>query len=250
MSYSSRHIEIDLLRSLAIVLMVFFHLCFDLENFYNWNIDTDHGLLWWIGRISAVLFLLLVGISFSISWQRTTTRSNDSRLPLLASSFLLSYKKYFIRSMHLLSWALVISLLTAVAMPDEYIRFGILHLIGTATLLLPFFVFAKEWTVLLGIVCIALGSFTKTIIAGTPFLLPLGMMPLHFSSLDYYPLLPWLGVILIGLGAGQLLYVRKNFRSPMSGNIYENLSIPGRYSLWIYLAHQPMLLAGLWLMHR
>jgi len=82
----------------------------------------------------------------------------------------------------------------------------------------------------------------------TSLLLPLGLAPASFSSVDYFPLLPWMAPILFGTAAGNLLYNRKLLRFHLPpGKELRLLTAPGRVSLWIYLLHQPILLAGLWL---
>ena len=42
----------------------------------------------------------------------------------------------------------------------------------------------------------------------SPWLLPLGIATLPFSMADYYPLVPWLGVVYLGIYLGSLAYPR------------------------------------------
>ncbi len=67
---------------------------------------------------------------------------------------------------------------------------------------------------------------------------------------DYVPLFPWTGVMLVGIGFGQML-VRNRFRAiaPLARlpRVFEWL---GRHSLAVYMLHQPLLLGMLFLAAR
>ena len=64
----ARFWEADLLRGVAIVLMVLYHLAFDLDYFAVYQIDVISGFWLAAARISASLFLLLVGLSLTLSY--------------------------------------------------------------------------------------------------------------------------------------------------------------------------------------
>jgi len=238
MSVTNRHIELDLLRTMAIVLMVSYHVLFDLAFVEGWNIEVMTGPLKLIGTIAALLFLLLVGISFIVSWQRNWN-SGKSLMDL--------HKKYFARGCFILAWGLVISLVTALWVPDIYIRFGILHLIGVSTILLPFFAHFGKLNALLGIIIIGIGAFFETIRVQTVLLLPVGIPYPSFASLDYYPLFPWIGVIVLGMALGSHIYKSNTTQATTSPPWLRTITTPGRYSLAIYLIHQPIILTVLWL---
>jgi uncharacterized membrane protein len=238
MTLHSRYIELDLLRTFAILLMVLYHIVFNLMFFEGLAIDANHGPWKLVGRTAAILFLLLVGISFVISWQKTSEKT---------SRFWDRYRKYVARGMGIVAWGLVISLVTAIWLPTEYIRFGILHLIGTATLLLPFFVRLREFNLLLGMYLITLGLFLREFRLATPWLMPLGIPYAGFRTLDYYPLLPWLGVILLGMSVGHFMYVRQKLPAQEASTVLKTLTWPGRHSLAIYLIHQPIILLVMYL---
>lgn len=226
-----RYPEIDLLRSLAILGMVVYHTGYDLYAFYGWDINLFDGPWRLLQKSVAILFLVLVGVSFRISWERTP------------GVFLHKYRKYGKRGLLLLLCGLLITTVTYFIEPHTYVRFGILHVIGVSVLLLPFFSPLKEGNTLMGIVCLIIGSALPHLSTETSLFLPLGLMPPGFSSVDYYPLLPWFGLILIGDAIGHLLYIRLK-RTPLKPKTYhlQILSWPGRHSLAIYLLHQPMLL--------
>lgn len=239
----TRHPELDLLRTLAVVMMIAFHLAYDLHAFYGWGIDPFAGGWLVLQRATASLFLGLVGVGFAISWDRHIahhphpTASHGS--PLL---------KYAKRGLALIGIGIIVSLVTWVIDPGTYVRFGVLHLIGTGILLLPFFARMKEWNVVLGMI-IMMGVVAGDAALPTSLLIPLGFPPAGFSSVDYFPLMPWFGVMLIGYGAGYWIYVRH--KRPFSFTVDKKLAWmtwPGRKALWIYLGHQPILIVILWLM--
>jgi uncharacterized membrane protein len=210
----TRHTEIDLLRTIAIVLMVIYHAAYDLHAFYEWNIDLAEPV-WETLRVTTVsLFLLLSGIS-----------SQFSRHPLK-------------RSAVVLGCAALISIVTYLYDPDTFIRFGILHCIGFGMLLLITLKKLKEINIVFGLLILLYQE-------------QLSIINYQFSilakpALDYYPLIPWFGLMLIGAGIGHFLYIRKNFVFVQTQNI---ASLLGKYSLVIYMIHQPILLALLYTMH-
>ncbi len=154
------------------------------------------------------------------------------------------YAKYFRRAMLILSCAMLVTLATNLFDPTTYVRFGILHLIAISTLLLPFFVLLQEWNLLIGAVVIAIGLAIKGSVLPTSLLIPFGIMPPNFDTIDYFPLLPWFGVILIGVAAGYFLYVRWQTPSVPHAESprWKWLTFPGRHALIIYMVHQPILL--------
>jgi uncharacterized membrane protein len=79
-----------------------------------------------------------------------------------------------------------------------------------------------------------------------PALVWLGLGTVDPSTLDWRPLLPWAGVTLIGLGLTRLALPRllasrlAGWRPGAPGGI---VAFAGRHSLAIYLVHQPILFA-------
>jgi uncharacterized membrane protein len=62
---------------------------------------------------------------------------------------------------------------------------------------------------------------------------------------DYEPIFPWFGMVLIGMGLGDYLYPEgiQRFALPLlPQSAIRMLSFPGRHSLLIYLAHQPIII--------
>ncbi|WP_088188326.1 heparan-alpha-glucosaminide N-acetyltransferase [Desulfosporosinus sp. FKA] len=218
---SQRFQEIDLLRASAIVFMVIFHAVYDLHEFAGAAVDYRAPFWFILGKTSALLFILLSGLSSGLSTSPVR------------------------RGLNVLLYGMGVTLVTYLVMKEEYVRFGILHFLGTAMILSPFF--RRLSSRLLGVITVLiafLGFWFKTLTVQTSFLLPLGLMYEGFSSIDYYPLFPYLAVTIIGI----LIY--RHFYAQGTGI---NWRLPGwvqwlsRNSLGIYLIHQPILLLLLYL---
>ena len=69
---------------------------------------------------------------------------------------------------------------------------------------------------------------------------------------DYYPLLPWFGVALLGVFAGHSLYPQAKPRYPLPDYSQawpiRGITFLGQHSLAIYLIHQPIIIGLLFLL--
>jgi uncharacterized membrane protein len=111
-------------------------------------------------------------------------------------------------------------------------------------MLSPLFFRCKKWNIALGLLCIVIGFFF-TARTGPIWLLPLGIHPATFFSVDYEPIFPWFGMVLIGMGLGEFLYPEgvRSFTLPQIPEIVVRpLAFLGRHSLIIYLVHQPVII--------
>ncbi len=223
-----RYLQLDLIRGIAIILMVIFHVSFDLNNFHFISIDiyNHHSHFWYYFRLIIVtLFLVSVGISLSLSYQNG-----------------INYEKLLKRMSTLTLASLVISIVTYFIFPHSWIYFGVLHFITLATLLgLPFL--KHEYIALiLGISIVLLYKFD--IISMHPifnFIAPYLNLP-HRTE-DLVPLTPWFGVVLIGIFIGE----KRLFLFPLiENNFTKKIAFLGKHSLFIYLVHQPIFFGAIW----
>lgn len=237
---ANRYIEIDLLRTLALAAMILYHTLFDLAFLYGFDINVSDGGWKIFARVTAILFLLLVGMSAALSYARL------EKLPKAAQ-----WKRHLRRFMTIGAAAMAVTAGTYVLIPDDYVRFGILHLIAVSALLLPLFAPLKKYAAVAGIVCLMLGPIVESVFMSTPLLLPFGIRTLTYATVDHFPLFPWFGVILIGYALGMHQYAKRseNIAASLEPKTYnlETLAWPGRHSLLIYLLHQPIVLLILWL---
>ncbi|QUH26707.1 heparan-alpha-glucosaminide N-acetyltransferase [Serpentinicella alkaliphila] len=217
----SRIWELDFLKGVALILMIYFHIIFDLREYYGFNINYSEGINFYIGRFSAILFMLLSGISCSLS------------------------KNNLQRGLRLVGLALFITLATTLAGPDYSIKFGILHLLGISII---FYEFIRKlntnFLALLAGLTIWLGTIFIDSRTELGFLFPIGLINMNFYSADYYPLFPWFGVFLLGAIVGKALYSNKSgyVKFNNNKNIVNKL---GQRTLVIYLIHQPLILVVL-----
>jgi uncharacterized membrane protein len=235
--------EIDFLRGLAIIMMIVFHLLYDLTYFGGCNLDLHSGFWPYFARATATIFIFLVGVSLTLSFTRANKIQNLRKK---------LYLKYLKRGLRIFSWGLVITFATWIFLRDSFVLFGILHLIGISIILAYPFLKLRYWNLLLGIAFISLGIHLKNFTFGFLWLVWLGFMPDHFYTVDYFPIFPWFGVVLIGMFFGNLLYpdyTRKfNLYDLSNFNFTGLFYLLGRHSLIIYLIHQPILIILLYLL--
>ena len=234
--------EIDFLRGLAIIMMIVFHLLYDLTYFGGCDLNLHYGFWLYFAYATATIFIFLVGVSLTLSFTRANKIQNSGQK---------LYLKYLKRGLRIFSWGLIITLMTWIFLRDGFVLFGILHLIGISIILAYPFLKLRYWNLLLGIAFISLGIYLKNFTFGFLWLVWLGFMPDHFYTVDYFPIFPWFGVVLIGVFFGNLLYpdyTRKfNLCDLSNFNFIGLFCLLGRHSLIIYLIHQPILLILLYL---
>jgi len=230
----SRFPEIDVCRGIAILMMIVFHFIFDLNFFRIVPVTVSSGFWRWFATVTAMLFLLIVGTSLVISHARASTRLSGFAL----------VKKFLVRGAGIFALGLLVTLATYLYFPEGFVIFGILHLIGVSVMISPLFFRFGKYNLLLGLLCIAGGTLTGSI-QGPFWLLPLGIYPASFVSVDYTPLVPWFGAVLVGMGAGEFLYAGgiRRFDAPRIPDwIARPVAFLGQHSLVIYLVHQPVII--------
>lgn len=210
--------EIDALRGIAIILMVIYHFFFDLNYFGISSVDLGSLGFVILQRVTAFLFLFIVGVSLVLS------EKNNKQ----------GYKRHAIRAAKLGAIAAVITIATFIYPHDGFIKFGIIHLIALSTLIAPFFFRFGSFNAVLGLIIIAAGWTVHY--TDVDYLFWLGLIAPDYTALDHYPLVPWFGIVLLGISAGR--YAEK-FR--VKSDRLKELALLGRNSLLIYLVHQPVL---------
>jgi uncharacterized membrane protein len=232
---SSRIWEIDFLRGLSILLVIGYHLLFDVGQYAGveklLGFTTDLSTVAWTiaQHFFAGLFVVLSGTS------STLTRSNLRR------------------GVRLLGISFAVTAVTYLFDPSEAIWFGILQCLAVSMLL-----YGAAFTRAGAAACAAWGAVVLGLGAALPaiksalavrydWLLPLGLHSPSFSSFDYFPLIPWFGVFLLGAALGKAVYAgRKSLLPWRMPRTFINAA--GRYSLWIYLAHQPLIMGVLYVL--
>jgi uncharacterized membrane protein len=230
--------EIDALRGVAILMMVVYHLLWDLASLGGFDITLRSGFWSYWQIVTASLFTGLVGLSLTLSYNRERQTRPTGSL----------WSKYVIRGLTIFTWGVVISAVTYLALGvGYYVRFGILHLIGLS-IILAYPLLRFRWlNLVLGITLTLLGPAIQGLRLDLPWLEWLAATP--GSGVDYAPLIPWFGRVLIGIFLGNMLYPggqRHFVLADRSNNpLIRLLRLTGANSLLIYLIHQPILLVTL-----
>jgi uncharacterized membrane protein len=201
------------------------------------QIDMYAGFWWIFPRCIAASFLLTVGVSLTISYSRAKTKISGSKLA----------SKFVLRGLMISGFGAIITFVTflVLGMDEEFVLFGILHLIGVSIILCFFFVRFTIVNLVIGLALIAAGLLLGPIRFPFYWFVWLGLRPENYFPVDYLPMLPWAGFVFIGLFLGNTLYRdgTRRFGFPEMGRVLpiRFLSFLGRYSLSIYLVHIPII---------
>jgi len=235
---SKRFWEIDVLRGVAIVLMIFYHLLYDLDRILGYNIGFSSLWVELLQKIIAVMFFCLVGVSLTLSYNKVKDGAR--------------FSKYFKRGVLVFLLGLLITVITFAYLGKGFVVFGVLHFIGISIIISYPLIRYKYINLVVGVLALVVGNYIASIKVGFSWLLWLGVKSEGFFSVDYYPLLPWLGVVLIGIFLGNLFYrnCKRRFvlKDCSKKKIARLLSFFGRNSLVIYLIHQPILIGVLYIL--
>lgn len=233
-----RRPEVDVLRGFAVVLMICYHGFYDLWAFGVarpvWLTSVPRSLWLLASEIIGIQFFLIVGVS---AWLKK--RSNPSA----------GFLAHFLRGGRLFLFALLVTAVTAVLTPSKPVYFGALHCIAVISWLLYPFLRTPRVSGALGIVLAGFGFWLSRDRLPFPWTFVAGLPPPALPSSDWYPLLPWLGVALTGSAIASRFYgePRRSLRLPDVIPL-RGLAFLGRRALFVYLLHQPALVAVLWLL--
>lgn len=231
-----RILALDLARTAALVCMALFHFAFDLQMFGHLPAGTTTSGGWAIfARAIAGSFLFLAGISLALAHGRGIRwRSALRRLARVAAA------------------AAAITLATRIALPDQFIFFGILHSIAFASLAGLAFVRLPPVVPLLAALAVWLAPRWLFLPAfDAPALQWVGLGTLIPRSVDFVPVFPWFAPVLLGIALGTALARRGALERLAAwpsrpSRTLARLAWPGQHSLAVYLLHQPVLIALLW----
>lgn len=180
---------------------------------------------------------------------------------ILVSGFCWSIgKKHIKTGIKTILCSVAISVITYLFMPDDKIVFGVLWFLGTASIIMiPLDIILKRIN---PYVCVVVSFLIFLITKNIPFRyigvgdyvlfdMPekiyintftayLGFPGNNFFSTDYFPLIPWLLLYICGYG---LYMICKNTKllKYLKKPIFAPIEWLGKYSLWIYMIHQPIL---------
>ena len=224
-----RLVVLDLARTAAVIGMVIFHFTFDLAMFGHIAPETLYQPFWYyFARMVAGSFLFLSGFSLWIAHRHG-----------------IRWPAFWRRFAKVAGAAVLVSVASIWVTPGGLIYFGILHALAAASLI--------------GLLVLRLPAAVTLAIAAAVFVLPriaigpqfdgvwllwLGLADSRPQMADYVPLLPWLAPCLAGVAVAKLAEGALPRLARRPSPVLTALGFPGRHSLIIYLAHQPIMIAG------
>jgi uncharacterized membrane protein len=231
MSSGTRFDRLDALRGLAIVWMAAYHFGFDLNHFGVWvprqfpNSDPV-----WVANRTAILslFLFCAGLSIAVALDAGQR-----------------WAGFWRRWSQVAVCAVLVSLGSALVFPRSWIFFGVLH--GMAVMLVLTRLVAPSRAAVLGlaVVALALPLAWRDVVFNAAWLSWTGLVTHKPITEDYVPVLPWWGVMLLGLAAGRwLLRHRRHWLDGPLPSTLRPLALLGRWSLSFYMLHQPVFFGG------
>jgi uncharacterized membrane protein len=236
--HPNRFIELDLLRGFAIIFMVFLHIIWDLDYFGIMPLNQN---IYQFQKIVPSIFFILVGVCLAVTYNRSIKKQDNDKK---------THIHLIIRGLKILNLGIIISIGTMIFIPDRPIFFGVLHFIGVSIILSVPFLKLKNYNIAFAPLLILMGILFNNIIVEDPTLLHL-VLGIHQSNIgqftiDYFPLLPWFGVVLLGISLGNIIYCngeQRRFRLPDLSRYRSVTTISwlGKNSLSIYLIHQPII---------
>ncbi len=229
-----RILFLDLLRGVAVLAMICYHFFWDLGFFgyVDFSLATT-GLGLNIAQIIGSSFIFISGFSLNLA--------------SLSNNFQRNFRWRFFK---LLLLSCLISLVTLIFDKNNFIFFGILHLLTFCSLMGFILIKVKNTYFIFFVLLIAL----LVSITNWKFDLPVQMSWIGLNIIvpqtsDFYPVIPWVIYFLMGLWLGKILntkilnsskwvFAEKEFLR--HGRISKFFLLSGRNSLVIYILHQPI----------
>lgn len=213
------------MRGIAIITMVVFHIVFDLQYFGVFEVNVN-DLFWIIFRDSIFSsFFLLVGISLTLSYSKNRP-----------------FTHFLLRGIKIFCWGLLITLATLLFIDQGFIYFGVLHFIGVSIIISYPLLKLKHLNLLIALGIFGIWLAIANLTFDFPWLLWLGLKPHVFYSLDYFPLIPYFAIILIGIFLGNTFYKNNKRQYKLPEYNIKPIEYLGKNALVIYLIHQPLII--------
>lgn len=252
---SGRYWEIDTWRGVVVITMIIFHLLWDLWFFRVLPEIVLYAGFWkYFQRFTACSFVFLAGVSLALGYQRRP-----------------EFSRFLQRGTQVFACGMIFSLAVWL-FQIGYVHFGVLHLIGLSTIL-AYPLLRYQWlNVFLWFVFYLIGGIFLlpeqvtwwlrflpyqallwlSIPVDTLWVVWLGITPARYYPVDFFPLFPYFGLVLLGVAVGNLIYNKsgRGFALPDLSELtpIRFLRFLGSHSLPIYMIHQPVLIAILLLL--
>ena len=230
---TGRYQIVDVARGCALATMIVYHAAWFATDYRLIDVPITTDLSWRVLQKSiASSFFALVGVGLH-----------------LAVLLGFSRRRYLARLAKVGGCAAVVTATSVVLDPSRVTTFGILHSITTCSVLALPLAFRSGWlAAVLGAALIALPLQVSSPVFNDPWLSWVGLATFIEPTFDHQPLLPWLGVVLLGIAAGKWLLADRSAALAR----WESAALParalaraGRHSLLIYMAHVPALVISM-----
>lgn len=243
---SNRIWELDFLRGICVLLMIWDHFMFSVRFIFGdaWSAQSE-GLFkfvtfaenYWVGDLRTLfhpiifcLFFIMCGISCSLS------RNNLKR--------------------GIIALFLAFGITAVTSMFDMIIRFGVLHMLAFSII---FYWIINTITLgnkkITSLICLIAGVVIIIVNDVYTYQIPTEYNPdlafigdffggKDYESIDYFPLIPYVGYMLLGASVGSFLYGDKKSLFPQLNKFgwHKPISFWGDKALIVYIAHQPIII--------
>jgi uncharacterized membrane protein len=215
----TRIIAIDNMRGIAFILMIIQHVFYfyDVSNYYETQLSKNI-IIEYSGSIARSLFIFLAGCSLVLNYKKNKKKFIKNKIN---------------RSLEILIHAGIISYITFFYYPEFFVRFGILHFIGVASLLCSF-IAPYPNLYLFFIMCLIfmeppkINTFIDTITGAST----------NFNMMDWFPLFKWLPLMITGMYFIENINIEKlKFLDLKILNSDNLLTYLGKNSLNLYTFH-------------
>lgn len=227
----------DFLRGLAVIGMIVFHAFFVLTFLGDLDLRMNEG--WWLYFADVVrfIFLSLVGVGMVISYENVRKKGGG---------YFDGIFRQWKRGAAILIVAFLVNIATYFFVPDQYVRFGILHLIAFSIFVLSFLLGRKYLALLFSVFSFVFAYYLRDL--DLDFLL---LKSDSMVSLDYFPLFPWMGIVSLGIFFAYIFYGngKSKFNFPFLKSDYlKPIYWLGKKALPVYLLHVPLIILIFWLL--
>ena len=196
-----RYNEVDILKGIAVVCMVIFHIVYFPSQYGYKEFKYDTQTLLLIAKIAQVIFITCVGVNMYISYHNSKEKGESIE----------EYRKKQLKRILVLAvCALCMTLFSYYVFgADKFIKFGILHFISFSSLLL--FMFVGQPKIIISLLVFVTALFTMKNMNPSlfsnvnPKIAFISGFYSKWSAIDHFPLVPWLILICFGILVGDVL---------------------------------------------
>ena len=217
--------RLDAARGVAFVLMLVHHLTFFSLLASRKPLDVPPFVAT-CGSVARCSFIVIAGVALGKQHAKEAKGGFGARLARCAT---------------IAAHAAVISLVTRIAVPDVWVRFGILHFMCVALLVTAVLLAAPAPLAVIGALALLLAPRTGLWAVD----LATGAAQPTAATIDWFPLSRWLGPLWLGVALGSMLPAeRPPTERAVTGPAFVGaLQFLGRNSLELYTLHYALLCA-------